>query len=154
MTKQYTYSRGSHLYVDFWSDVKIFDRQEVCLIAWLSLLKLIFTGQRSECSHAFLIFAVQRWPWSLDQHLKGFDHLIQFWSRSQTPLHGTYKWQPLDTEVLQHYIGLYIVQLWVVCVSHNSMHITASQLKLITWTFCYPLEFILIGLGFLTLTLT
>ena len=67
MTKQYTYSRGSHLYVDFWSGVKIFDRQEVCLIAWLSLLKLIFYGSNIRMQLSILDFCsseVTLIPWS------------------------------------------------------------------------------------------
>ena len=69
MTKQYTYSRGSHLYVDFWSGVKIFDRQEVCLIAWLSLLTdfLRVKGQNA-ATHWFLQF---RGDLAFDQHWKG-----------------------------------------------------------------------------------
>ena len=88
-----SYARGSHLYVTCWSNLRPWSK---CLIgkycAWL-LDRLIFQGQRSNCSHAFLI----HWfsnpeailiPWSAPK--KGFDHLIQFWSRSQTLLHGTY----------------------------------------------------------------
>ena len=55
-------SRGSHLYVACWSvcdRIKIFDQQNVCLIVWSEALDcLIFLrvkGQRSNCSHAFLI---------------------------------------------------------------------------------------------------
>ena len=43
----------------FVTRIKIFDRQKVCLIAWLALLRPLiawfFMGQRSNCSHAFLI---------------------------------------------------------------------------------------------------
>ena len=60
--------------------------------AWLldrSLLKLsiswVLTGERSDCSHVFLILWFRSLeatliPWSALK--KGLDHLIQFWSRS------------------------------------------------------------------------
>ena len=70
----------------FVTRIKIFDQQKVCLIAWSALLRPLiawfFMGQRSKCWP--LIFAVRRSPWSLALALKKcFDHLIQFWSRSQ-----------------------------------------------------------------------
>ena len=69
----------------FATAIKFFDRQKVCLIAWSfpseALDYLISKGQKSNCSHGFVdhwLLAVRRSPWSL------FDHLIQFWCRSQT----------------------------------------------------------------------
>ena len=91
--------RGSHLYVAcrsvsdrnqvFWLAKSVLD----CLIVpfwgcWS--LCMISKDQRSNCSHTFLIVAVQRSPWSTPQ--KG---LIQFWSWLQTLLHGTCIWLPL-----------------------------------------------------------
>ena len=64
-----------------------------------SLLKLLITwfitGQRSNCHcmSYLLIFTVQKVtliPWLVLK--KDFDYLIQFWFRSQTLLHDTYKW--------------------------------------------------------------
>ena len=95
----------SHLYVTCWS---VCDRDQNCCLekncAWSlhrSFLKLLISwfliGQRSNSSHVF---------WSCDFYgskatlilwlalKKGFDHLIQFWTWSQTLLHGTYKWLP------------------------------------------------------------
>ena len=86
----------------FATGIKIFDRQKVCLITWSAhlrpLIAWFFTGQRSNCSHVFLIFdfrssEVPSIPWSALK--KCFDRLILFWSRSQI-LHRTYKWLPLD----------------------------------------------------------
>ena len=85
--------------------IKFFDRQEVCLIArsldrpllrlliaWFSRVK----GQIAAAHSWLLIFSsleVTLIPWSTPPN--SFDRLIQFWSRSQTLLHGTYKWLPL-----------------------------------------------------------
>ena len=61
--------------------------------------RLISRVQWSHCSltltwSLILILAVRRAPSSLDRPpQKGFDHLIQFWSRSQTLLHGTYRYK-------------------------------------------------------------
>jgi len=95
-------TRGSHLYVTCW---RICDWDQdfwLCLMAWSSLLKL-FTAwllwvkgriwaARSWSFH-FRSLEVILIPWSALK--KGFDRLIQFWSLSQTLLHGTYKWLPL-----------------------------------------------------------
>ena len=67
------------------------------LIAWFSRVK----GQIAAACSWFLIFSsseVTLIPWSAPQ--KGFGCLIQFWSRSQTLLHGRYKWLPLVCSVL------------------------------------------------------
>ena len=54
--------------------------------------------------HSWLLFfsssEVTLTPWLAPQ--KGFDRLIQFWSRSQTLLHGTYKWLPLAAGPFAH----------------------------------------------------
>ena len=75
--------------------IKFFEWQKVCLITWSfpseALDCLIFKGQRSNCNSWFL--AVWRSPWLVPK--KGFDHLIQFWSRSQRLLHEMNKWLPL-----------------------------------------------------------
>ena len=91
--------RGSHMQA-LATGIKVFDLQKVCLIVWSftseALEHLIFKGSKVKlqpCVLDLLILAVQRSPWSAPQ--KGFDHLIQFWSRSQTLLHGTYKWLTL-----------------------------------------------------------
>ena len=61
---------------------------------------LIFTSERSNWSHAFLIlliFGVQRLPWSLIGSQKGL------WSQSQTLLHR--KWLPLDTSIYKSIVS-------------------------------------------------
>ena len=67
------------------------------LIAWFSRVK----GQTIATWFVdFSILEATLIPWSAPRPRKGFDCLIQFWSRLQMLLHRTYKWLPLDGAVL------------------------------------------------------
>ena len=96
---QVTWNKGySHLYVAcrsvgdcdqvLWSAKGVLDRSLLrLLIAWFSRVKGHIAAARSWLL-TFSSLEVTLISWSAPQ--KGFDHLIQFWSRSQTLLHGTY----------------------------------------------------------------
>ena len=121
----------------FATRIKIFDRQRVCLITWSypseALDRLIFNvSKRSNCSCVSWSFDFRSseatlMPWSA---LKmGFDRLIQFWSWSQTLLHGTYKWLPLvvtfchgDKLIVTSFLTpqrVWLVHQWV---KHSTRH--------------------------------
>ena len=76
----------------FATTIKFFDWQKLCFIAWSfpSEARLISKGHYAAVHSWWLIFSsseVTLIPWSAPS--KGLDHLIQFWSRSKAPLHGT-----------------------------------------------------------------
>ena len=81
---------------DFWSAKSVLDR---LIISSKALDRFIFfTGQRSNWNCAFLILWFLQFRGYLDPLVssqKGFDRLIQFWSRSQMLLHRTYRWLSL-----------------------------------------------------------
>ena len=101
----------AHLYVvcwnicdqdqDFWLAKSVLDR---LIISSKALDRFIFLRVKGR------IGTVRSWSFdfrSLEMALiswlalkTGFDHLIQFWSWSQTLLHGIYKWLPLEATTL------------------------------------------------------
>ena len=106
----------AHLYVacwsicnwdqDFWSAKRVLDR-----LIWGPWSLDFFMGQRSNCSHMFLILdfcssEVPLIPWSALK--KCFDRLIPFWSRSQTLLQGTSDY-PLSI--------IHCCRLWLLMIS-------------------------------------
>ena len=117
---------GSHLYVAcrsvcdrnqvFWSAKSVLDR---LIIPFWGSWSLDFQGSKVKLQLCVLdcwFLAVLRSPWSLDRPpQKGFDRLIQFWSWSQTLLHGTYKWLPL-VEVTKAYP---YIQAWFLSVQRR-----------------------------------
>ena len=89
----------------FATAIKFFDQQYMCLIAW-SFPRV--KGQIVAALSWSLIFSsseVTLILWLAPQ--KGFDRLIQFWSQSQTLLHRTYKWLPLDKAHTPSFIHVY-----------------------------------------------
>ena len=103
--------RGSHLHAAFATGTKAFDQQKVCLIAWLfpseALEDLIFKGY--SWSIDFSSSEVTLIPWSVSK--RGFDHLIQFWSRL---LHGTYKWLPFVRESVASFPDSQCILNWFI----------------------------------------
>ena len=90
--------RSSHMLPiqAFATKIKVFDLQKALDCSLLRLECLIFRGSKVKlqlCVLDPLILAVQRSPWF--SWLAPKRGLIQFWSQSQTLLHGTYKWLPL-----------------------------------------------------------
>ena len=84
----------------FTTEIKVFDWQGVLfrfIVPFWGSWALGFQTVKGQivavCSCSTQILAVQRSPGSAPKI--GFDRLIQFWSRSQMFLHGTYEWLSL-----------------------------------------------------------
>ena len=92
--------RGSHLHAAYSSVCdQVFDRQSVLnhfIVTFWGSWALDFQrvkGQIATVCSWSIDFSSSEVTWISPQ--KGFDRLIQFWSRLQMLLHETYKWLPL-----------------------------------------------------------